>query len=188
VGKFVGRPEELGKLKHVIPGFPLQRRETCTAKKDCMDVKSPTLTPRGSWRERIHALRNIPSLTRIVWRSGPLVVCGVMVTRVAAALIPLAMLAVSKKILDAVQLHTAGHPLPLNFWWVVGAECALAALGAILGRAIGYCDSLLADRFTRHVSLMVMEHASRLDLASYEDPHFTTRWSGRACRPPTASP
>ena len=31
---------------------------------------------------------------------------------------------------------------------------------------------LLADRFTRHVSLMVMEHASRLDLASYEDPVF----------------
>src|SRR5579863_4360829 len=98
-----------------------------------MDVNSATKTLRGSWRERIHALRNIPSLARIVWRSGPLVVCGVMATRIAAALIPLAMLAVSKKILDAVQFHTSGHQLPLNFWWLVGAECALAALGAILG-------------------------------------------------------
>ena len=52
------------------------------------------------------------------------------------------------------------------------AEFALAAFGAILGRAIGYFDALLADRFTRHVSIRVMEHASRLDLASYEDPVF----------------
>ena len=89
-----------------------------------------------------------------------------------AALIPVAMLAVSKRILDAVQVHTSGHPLPSNFWWVVGLECALAALGALVSRTIGFFDSLLADRFTRHVSLMVMEHASRLDLASYEDPHF----------------
>jgi ATP-binding cassette, subfamily B, bacterial len=137
-----------------------------------MDQKSPTLSFRASWRERIHALRHIPALARIVWQSGPAVVCGVMTSRVAAALIPLAMLAVSKLILDAVQLHSSGRPLPGHFWWLVGAECALAALGAVLGRAIGYCDSLLADRFTRHVSLMVMEHASRLDLASYEDPHF----------------
>jgi ATP-binding cassette subfamily B protein len=82
------------------------------------------------------------------------------------------MLTVSKKILDDVQSHYSGHPLALHFWWLVGAECALAALGAVLGRVIGYFDALLADRFTRHVSLMVMEHASRLDLASYEDPIF----------------
>ena len=36
----------------------------------------------------------------------------------------------------------------------------------------GILESLLADRFTRHVSLLVMDHASRLDLASYEDPVF----------------
>ena len=68
--------------------------------------------------------------------------------------------------------RTCGKPLPAHFWWLVGAEFALAALGAIAGRTTGYFDSLLADRFTRHVSLMVMEHASRLDLSSYEDPLF----------------
>jgi len=95
-----------------------------------------------------------------------------LAVRLVAALIPLAMLTVSKKILDAVQAHYAGHALPQNFWWLVGLECGLAALGAIAGRTIGFLDSLLADRFTRHVSLMVMDHASRLDLASYEDPLF----------------
>ncbi len=109
---------------------------------------------------------------RIVWESGPPVICGVMGFRLAAALLPVAMLAVSKKILDAVQSHYSGNPLPANFWWLVGAEFGLAVVGGIASRAIGYFDSLLADRFVRHVSLLVMDHASRLDLASYEDPAF----------------
>jgi ATP-binding cassette, subfamily B, bacterial len=120
----------------------------------------------------MRALHHVPALVRIVWQSGPPVVGGVLGCRLVAALIPVSMLAVSKRILDGVQVHTAGHPLPTHFWWLVGAECALAGLAGVVGRAIGYFDSLLADRFTRHVSLMVMEHASRLDLASYEDPHF----------------
>jgi ATP-binding cassette subfamily B protein len=126
----------------------------------------------STWQERIRALRNVPPLIGIVWRSGPAVVSGGMFCRLLAALIPLTMLAVSKRILDAIQAHFAGRPLPPEFWWLVGAEFALAAFGGILGRLIGYFDSLLADRFTRHVSLQVMEHASRLDLASYEDPVF----------------
>ena len=87
-------------------------------------------------------------------------------------MLPLALLAVSKRILDAIQAHFAGHALPPIFWWLVGAEFALACCAAIASRAIGYFDALLADRFTRHVSIRVMEHASRLDLASYEDPVF----------------
>jgi ATP-binding cassette subfamily B protein len=126
----------------------------------------------GGWRERIRALRNIPPLLGIVWQAGPGVVSGGLVCRIASALIPLSMLAVSKQILDAVQAKFGGAPLPPEFWYLVAAEFGLAALGAVLGRAIGYFDALLADRFTRHVSVRVIEHASRLDLASYEDPVF----------------
>ena len=92
-----------------------------------MDVKSPAPTLWGSWQERIRALHHLPALVRIVWQSGPPVVAGVLSCRTVAALIPVAMLAVAKKILDGVQVHTAGKPLPEHFWWVVGAECALAA-------------------------------------------------------------
>ena len=139
---------------------------------DSMHAMSLKSTLWSSWRERIHALRHIPALIRIVWGSGPRVVCGVLLFRLIAALIPLGILSVSKLILDAVQAHYGGHPLPHFFWWLVAGEFALAALGAISGRTISYFDGLLADRFTRHVSLLVMEHASRLDLASYEDPVF----------------
>lgn len=126
----------------------------------------------ASWRDRIHALQNVPALVRIVWQSGPPVVCGVMLGRLIAALIPLGILSVSKKILDGVQVHYSGQPLPANFWFLVGLEFGLAAIAALSSRAIAYFDSLLSDRYTRHVSLRVMAHASRLDLASYEDPQF----------------
>ncbi len=89
-----------------------------------------------------------------------------------AALVPISMLSVSKQILDAVQAKSSGAALPSYFWYLVALEFGLAATGALLGRAIGYFDALLADRFTRHVSVRVIEHASRLDLASYEDPVF----------------
>jgi ATP-binding cassette subfamily B protein len=126
----------------------------------------------GSWRERIRALKNIPPLLSIVWNAGRGIVAAGGACRIIAALIPLSMLAVSKRILDAVQAHFAGRPLPAGFWYLVGAEFALALAGSFIGRATGYFDALLADRFTRHVSIRVMEHASRLDLASYEDPVF----------------
>jgi len=89
-----------------------------------------------------------------------------------AALLPVLMLMVSKKILDAIQAHFNGRPLPPEFWYFVAAEFGLAALGGVLARAIGYFDALLADRFTKFTSVRVIEHASRLDLASYEDPAF----------------
>ena len=48
----------------------------------------------------------------------------------------------------------------------------LAALGSILGRTVGFFDGLFADRFTRYVSVRVMDHASGLDLAAFEEPAF----------------
>ena len=94
------------------------------------------------------------------------VVAGGLTCRILAAVAPVSMLAVSKRILDGVQARFTGHPLPPEFWYLVAAEFALAALAGIISRAIGYFDALLADGFTRHVSVLVMEHASQLDLAA----------------------
>lgn len=138
-----------------------------------MGESSATLS--GRWKDRIRALRNIPALLKIVWQAGPPVVAGGLTSRVIAALVPLAILAVSKRILDGVQAHFAGHPLPPIFWYLVAAEFGLAILASLASRATAYFDTLLSERFTRYVSIHVMEHASRLDLASYEDPVFYDR-------------
>ncbi|HEU0141819.1 MAG TPA: ABC transporter ATP-binding protein [Bryobacteraceae bacterium] len=126
----------------------------------------------GGWKKRLDALYTIPPVLRIVWESGPAVVSAGLTARLIAALIPITMLSISRLIIDSVVASTRGEPLIPLFWWLVAAEFGLAALGGILGRSIGYFDSLLADQFTRHVSVRVMEHASQLDLASYEDPVF----------------
>jgi ATP-binding cassette subfamily B protein len=62
-----------------------------------------------------------------------------------------------------------------HFWWLVGAEVALALLTGILSRAIDYTDQLLANRYTYHVSVQVMQQAAQLDLTTYEDPVFYDR-------------
>ena len=127
----------------------------------------------SAWRQRLNALRNIPPALKIVWDAGPQVVTSGIASRVVAALIPLAILAVSRRIIDAIVTVIKSHnPVSHGFWWLVALEFGLALLGTVLARLCDYCDGLLVDRFTRHVSVRVMEHASRLDLSSYEDPEF----------------
>ena len=67
------------------------------------------------------------------------------------------------------------QPVLARLWWLVAAEFGLAVLGGILARAIDYSDSLLADKYTRYVSIQVMKHAAELDLIAYEDPVFYDR-------------
>src|SRR5579872_2870383 len=125
------------------------------------------------WKQRLQALRNIPPVLRIVWASGPRVIAAGLTFRIVAALLPIGMLWVTRAIIDgAVAATTGRRVLPSGFWWLVALEFGLAALASLLGRAIWFCDSLFADRFTRYVSVRVMEHASKLDLANYEDPVF----------------
>jgi ATP-binding cassette, subfamily B, bacterial len=127
----------------------------------------------SGWQARLRALLNIPPVLKIVWDSGPAVVISGCILRVFSALIPLSMLYVTRLIIDAVVNHVAKHgTLRPDFWWLVALEFGLAAVGSTLERTISYCDTLLADKYTRHVSIRVMEHASHLDLSSYEDPVF----------------
>jgi ATP-binding cassette, subfamily B, bacterial len=130
----------------------------------------------GGWRERVAALRNLPVVLRIVWESGRLVVVFGLVFRVVASLLPLGLFWVSKLIIDNIYgvLTTHQHAGP-RLWWLVAAEFALAVTASALGRAIDYLDALLAGKYTRHVSVRVMEHAAELDLLAYENPIFYDR-------------
>src|SRR5688572_27280250 len=127
---------------------------------------------RNGWGPRARALRNVPLVLRLAWDSGPGVATAGIACRMAGALVPLAMLWVAKAILDAVQVRFTDGTLRPDFWWLVGLECGLAIFGTVIGRAAGFFDALLADRFSRHVSVRVMDHASRLDLTTHENPAF----------------
>jgi ATP-binding cassette subfamily B protein len=124
-----------------------------------------------AWGTRLQSLKNIPPVLKIIWDSSPAVVTWGLILRAIVALSPLALLAVGRLIIKAVDV-ASGTPLRPHFWWLVGLEFGLACLASILNRGVDYCDTLLADKFIRHISVRIMYHASRLDLASYEDPLF----------------
>ena len=137
------------------------------------EIQDPT--PR--WRERFAALKNIPPVLRMVWEAAPKVIIASITCRVLAALIPVAALTVTRVIVnDIFNLLKHGSTLPQHFWWLVALEFALAGVASgILIRLINFCDIVLADKYSRHISTKIMEHASRLDLTSYEDPLFYDR-------------
>src|SRR5437016_396921 len=116
---------------------------------------------RGEWTKRIKALNNVPSLFRMVWEAAPLVVTSSVICRLAAAMVPLAILATTKYIIDSIY-HLSAHqaPLPATFWWFVALEFTLASLAMTTARLIDFFDATLADKFTCYINLRIMEHAS----------------------------
>ncbi|HEX5745302.1 MAG TPA: ABC transporter ATP-binding protein [Archangium sp.] len=127
-------------------------------------------------QRRSAALKNIPPLLRIVWEASPSAVLANLTLRIIAALIPVLLLGVAGRIIDCVVTESAiQQGMSRRLWMLVGLEFSLAAAGGILTRALQYFNAVLAEKYTRHISLRLMKHASRLDLGTYEDPAFHDR-------------
>lgn len=129
----------------------------------------------NAWADRLHALKNVPPVLKILWRSGPPVVTWGLILRVIAGALPWGLARVAAWIVQGVEQVLRHEGLRPHFWSMVGLEVALAVLTAAIGRLIDYCDSLLADRYTHHVSIQVMRQAAQLDLTTYEDPVYYDR-------------
>jgi ATP-binding cassette subfamily B protein len=83
------------------------------------------------------------------------------------------MLWITKLILDGVVAWIKrGNGDSARLWKLVALELGLAVLSDLLARANSLADSLLGDRFTNRISVRLIEHATQLDLASFEDPVF----------------
>ncbi|MBV9033037.1 MAG: ABC transporter ATP-binding protein [Acidobacteriaceae bacterium] len=130
----------------------------------------------SAWRERLQALKNVPPVLRIVWDSGPYVVSLGLFFRVLVSLVPVSAAAVAGRIVGlASGIFYGKSQLTQELWWLVALEFGLVMAGNLFSRAIDYYDRVLADRYTRYVSIQVMEHASSLDLQTYEDPVYYDR-------------
>ena len=131
--------------------------------------------PGNAWGDRLRALKNVPPVLHFVWESGPSVVFWNIAIRVIVAFLPVGIGIIGRYIIDGVNQIRLHQPLPLHFWWLVGAEMGLAVLTGMLSRSVDYFDNLLADRYTHHVSVEVMRKAAALDVTVYEDPVFYDR-------------
>jgi ATP-binding cassette subfamily B protein len=130
--------------------------------------------PPASWRQRLQALRHLPRLLRMVWETEPRYVVGILVLRIARALVPLAVLWVGKLIVDevvrAVGVVGAGGAVP----WVLLAELlalelGIALVGEGLSRLSALLESLLGDLFANRTSVELMRHSATLDLEQFEN-------------------
>lgn len=141
-----------------------------------ISVAEETQSSIAAWKDRLEALKNVPPVLKIVWDSGPYVVVAGLILRLFVSLVPVSAGYVGGVVIQrATDVFNKKVPLNATLWWLVGLEFSLAVIGNVLGRIIDYYDSVLADRYTRHVSIQVMDHASKLDLQAYENPVFYDR-------------
>ena len=133
-----------------------------------------------SIRDRLGALRNLPRLFRLVWRTSPALALATVGLRLARALLPTAALYVGKLIVDAVVAEARlPHPGPAVGDWIAAgrlthvallvlAEAGLGILSDLLGRASALVGDLLGQRYGDGMSLALMRHAATLDLEQFE--------------------
>jgi len=128
--------------------------------------------PSPGWRERLHALKHLRTLLRLVWTTEPRYVLGILTLRVLRAGIPVAVLWVGKLIVDQVvaAIGRRGSEVP---WGTLGAllaiEFVIAITGEALSRLSALLESLLGDLFANRTSVDLMRHAATLDLEQFED-------------------
>ena len=128
-----------------------------------------------SWRQRLEALRYAPALLKLVYESEPRYTVGIIVLRFARSFVPVAQLWIGKLIIDGViaAIADVGAGNPAAWRYLIGLvalELAITAGGETLARLSALLESLLGDLFSNKVSVRLMQHASTLDLAQFEDP------------------
>ena len=126
----------------------------------------------SSWRDRLDALRYLPALFRLIWRTHRGYTAGIVVLRVVRSVIPVATFWVGKLILDSVIGAKSGAAPLSNVWRYLVLELLIVLGAEILARASSLIESLLGDLFSNEMSVELMKHAAKLDLAQFEDPEF----------------
>ena len=129
-----------------------------------------------TWRQRFEALKYVPPLVRLVYRTHRGYTVGILLLRAIRSLIPLAVLWVGKLIIDEVVLAIgvagSGGSSAVD-WWRLGGlvmlELGIAVGGEALARLSSLLESLLGDLFANQISVRLMEHAATLDLSQFED-------------------
>jgi len=126
----------------------------------------------ATWSERLAALRYVPALFRLIWRTHRGYATAMMVLRVVRSFVPVATFWVGKLIIDSVIAARGGHGTLTQVWRYLALEIGVVLIGELLARASSLVESLLGDLFSNAMSVRLMEHAAKLDLAQFEDPEF----------------
>lgn len=127
-----------------------------------------------SFKERVSALKNLPRFFKLVWESSLWKTSLSFFLRIIRSAMPVALLYVGKLIIDqVVQLNNNPSGGDQNYLWeLLLIEFGLAVLTDGLNRMINLLDGLLGDLFSNYTSMLIMRHATTLDLDQFEDSVF----------------
>jgi len=129
-------------------------------------------TAPATWQERLEALRYLPALFGLIWRTHRGYTAAIVVLRVIRSIVPVTTFWVGKLILDSVIAARNDQGDLTQIWRYLALELLIVLTGEILARASSLIESLLGDLFSNAMSVELMEHAAKLDLAQFEDPEF----------------
>ena len=127
----------------------------------------------------------VPRVIGLVWAASHWLTIGLATATILAGVIPAITAYIAKLLIDAVvrAIQVRANPAipdavavgPFTFD-VVGAVVVLAiaqlvvyALSSFLSTLRNVCQQLLQERVTNTIQLQIMDHASKLDLAFFED-------------------
>ncbi len=130
--------------------------------------------PELSLKDRFRALRNLPPLFRMIWQTHAPLTLATMLLRFVRAAVPLATLYIGKLIIDEVVrlAQSAGTDDLTALFEFVALELGLVIFSDLLNRGIGLLDGMLGDLFSNRTSVLLMEHAAKMDLERFEDAAF----------------
>jgi ATP-binding cassette, subfamily B, bacterial len=138
--------------------------------------------PRTVW-ERVGKLRDdsramlaiLPRAFVLVWSADRGLTLAMALLAVVGGAVPAATAWVSKLLVDAVvtAAGNGGAAAPVGrVTWLVAAQLGLYLAGSLLQSLRTIDQQALQELTANRVQLTLMEHANRLDLASFENPRF----------------
>lgn len=119
------------------------------------------------------SLQKIPRFIKLIWQTHRIYALTTIILRFFKALIPLLMLYTGKLIVDEViGLTSLQSPDSSYTFFLISLEALFALLNELLNRVIAFADAMLGDLLANKTSILLMEHASKLDLEQFENADF----------------
>lgn len=134
------------------------------------------------WNRLAHRMRTGCSVllfaVRTVWQASPMLTVLLIVIAVANGVMPVASIWVGKRVLDAIVSAVRSEWDPEAA--IAAYQCLVLQLFVLLGtlsiqRGNSFLTEVMGKRLSIHMNKGILEKASSLDLATFEDPGFHDR-------------
>ena len=134
-----------------------------------------------TWRERWDkgkedfrkTVAATPRAFKLVWEASPGLTVAFGILAVVGGGVPAVTAWISKLLVDAVVNAARSDTHPINtVLWLVAAQFGMSTLSALMWSVRSLVEQSLRELTANQVQLALMQHANRLDLASFEDPKF----------------